>query len=383
MESQYSSSWQEVIDKNQIPLSRNLLVGLHLTHLLSSRFAPNITHYTQKFFHLQYFIEREDSQNIYDIGLDDAYYVVTWVVLLTFFRSVLMQWVFTPFAKHVCDIHSRKAKVRFAEQSWAITYYCFSFAFGWYIYRTSPHWHSLDNLYIDWPHYRMPSLFKKYYLVSIAFWLQLIVVLNIEKKRKDHLQMFSHHIITVALVMGSYYYYYNRIGNMILMLMDSVDIFLSTAKVLKYSGWQRTCDAMFVLFLVSWVILRHGVYNYLYYHAWVKARDLMFDSQCIPGIVQKRCWTTTVVNVFLTLLGGLQVITCLWMFAILKVLNKVIHGDSADDVRSDEDDSDEEILDEEEENKDESHRCETETPETTDEDVSEKVAQDIQSAIKD
>ncbi|KAF3986591.1 hypothetical protein FT663_04333 [Candidozyma haemuli var. vulneris] len=376
MASQYSSSWQEVIDKNQIPLSRNFLVGLHLTHFLSTRFAPNVTHYTQKFFHLQYFIERKDSQNIYDIGLDDAYYVVTWVVLLTFFRSFLMQWAFTPFAKHVCDIHSKKAKMRFAEQSWAVTYYCFSFAFGLYIYRHSPHWHSLDNIYIGWPHYRMPSLFKKYYLVSIAFWLQQIVVLNIEKKRKDHFQMFSHHIITVALVLGSYYYYYNRIGNMILMLMDSVDIFLSTAKVLKYSGWQRSCDMMFVLFLVSWVVLRHGVYNYLYYHAWVKSRDLMFDSQCIPGIVQKRCWTTTIVNVFLALLGGLQIITCLWMFAILKVLNKVIHGDSADDVRSDAEDSDEEV-----EVESEGERIETETPETTDEDVSEKVAQDITTRI--
>lgn len=102
----------------------------------------------------------------------------------------------------------------------------------------------------------------------------------------------------------------------------------------------------------------------------------MFDSQCIPGIVQKRCWTTTIVNVFLALLGGLQIITCLWMFAILKVLNKVIHGDSADDVRSDAEDSDEEV-----EVESEGERIETETPETTDEDVSEKVAQDITTRI--
>ncbi|GBL51669.1 hypothetical_protein [Candidozyma auris] len=367
MASQHSSSWQEVIDKNQIPISRNFLVGLHLTHFLSTRFAPNVTHYTQKFFHLQYFIERKDQQNIYDIGVDDAYYVVSWIVLLTFFRSFLMECAFIPFARHVNKIHSRKARMRFAEQSWMVTYYCFSFAFGFYIYRLSPHWHNIDNLYIGWPHYRMPSLFKKYYLVSIAFWFQQIVVLNIEKKRKDHVQMLCHHIITVALVLGSYYYYYTRIGNMILMIMDSVDIFLSSAKILKYSGWQRSCDAMFVLFLISWVALRHGLYNYLYYHAWTKARDLMFDSQCIPGILQKRCWTTTVVNVFLTLLGSLQFITCLWMYSILKVLNKVIHGDSADDVRSDEDDSDVESEDDSKTNQ---------TPETTDEDVTEKVDQE-------
>ena len=37
--------------------------------------------------------------------------------------------------------------------------------------------------------------------------------------------MFSHHIITCLLIIGSYYYYYFRIGHLILMIMDSVDIF--------------------------------------------------------------------------------------------------------------------------------------------------------------
>lgn len=285
-------------------------------------------------------IDKHNGDAIYDIDIRDIYYVIHWVVLLTFLRAFLMTWVFDPCATRLCNIHSRKAKTRFSEQSWSIFYYCCSFALGLYLYRASPYWNDLDNVYSGWPHYRMTSLFKKYYLVSIAFWLQQVVVLNIEEKRKDHYQMFSHHIITCALVIGSYYYYYTRIGNLILMIMDSVDIFLSTAKVLKYSGFSTLCDIVFILFLISWIILRHGVYNYLFYRTWKYSAILMKDSQCVVGLVQKRCWNPFIINSFLGLLGGLQIITCIWMYLIMKVALRVIMGQSAEDVRSDEDDTD-------------------------------------------
>ncbi|SGZ56668.1 CIC11C00000000718 [Sungouiella intermedia] len=335
-----SQSILQFIDSNQIVISRNILIFLYCANFLSARYAPKIHAVTDRFFTLQNMIDKQDGEAIYDIDIHDTYFVIHWVVFLTFLRANLMTWVFDPVAKNLCNIHSRKAKTRFSEQSWSIFYYCFSFAVGLYLYRNSPYWNNLDNLYSGWPHYCMTSLFKKYYLVSIAFWLQQVVVLNIEEKRKDHYQMFSHHIITCALVIGSYYYYFTRIGNLILMIMDSVDIFLSTAKVLKYSGFSNLCDVMFMLFLFAWIALRHGVYNYLFYHAWKYSTALMKDSECIVGQVLKRCWTPSIINSFLGLLGGLQIITCIWMYLILKVAHKVIMGHSAEDVRSDADDTD-------------------------------------------
>lgn len=184
---------------------------------------------------------------------------------------------------------------------------------------------------------------KQYYLISIAFWLQQCLVLNIEEKRKDHYQMFCHHIITVALMLSSYYYYFNRIGNLILMIMDSVDIFFSTAKVLKYAGFHTLCDIMFYFFFVSWIALRHVFYNYLFYVTWAKSGELMKESRCIPGVEPfRRCWTPGIMNWFLTLLGGLQIITLIWMYLIAKVAYKVVTGSAAEDVRSGEEDTDDE-----------------------------------------
>lgn len=81
-------------------------------------------------------------------------------------------------------------------------------------------------MWTDWPLRGTDWLHKWYYLVQFAFWLQQIVVLHIEERRKDHYQMLAHHIITCSLMAGSYAYHLTRVGNVILCIMDFVDILL-------------------------------------------------------------------------------------------------------------------------------------------------------------
>lgn len=54
-----------------------------------------------------------------------------------------------------------------------------------------------------------------------------MLVVNIEKRRKDYAHMLTHHIITAALMFTSYSYHQARVGNLILCLMDIADIFLA------------------------------------------------------------------------------------------------------------------------------------------------------------
>lgn len=92
------------------------------------------------------------------------------------------------------------------------------------------------NLYEIWNHFptrAMSGLMKGYYLLQFAFWLQQILVINMEERRKDHWQMFTHHIITSALVSMSYSYYQTKVGNVILCLMDVVDIFLAVSGIAR------------------------------------------------------------------------------------------------------------------------------------------------------
>lgn len=99
-----------------------------------------------------------------------------------------------------------------------------------YINYNSSYWLDLYEIWNNFPTREMSGLMKGYYLLQFAFWLQQILVINMEERRKDHWQMFTHHIITSALVSMSYSYYQTKVGNVILCLMDVVDIFLAVSR---------------------------------------------------------------------------------------------------------------------------------------------------------
>lgn len=87
----------------------------------------------------------------------------------------------------------------------------------------------------DWPQREIDGLIKAYLLGQRAFWIQQVLVINIEDRRKDHWQMLTHHFVTIALIAASYAYHPTRVANLIMVLMDVIDLFLpvSSAKLLK------------------------------------------------------------------------------------------------------------------------------------------------------
>ena len=96
---------------------------------------------------------------------------------------------------------------------------------------------------------------KAYMLAQLAFWVQQIIVINIEERRKDHWQMFSHHIITISLIYASYRYGHTRVGNLILVLMDVVDLFLPVRCpcLNALSGLLTSCFAGCQMPQVPWI----------------------------------------------------------------------------------------------------------------------------------
>lgn len=67
---------------------------------------------------------------------------------------------------------------------------------------------------------------KWYLLVQLSFWVQQILVIHIEERRKDHYQMLIHHIITSTLLASAYIYGFYNVSNVVLCLMDIVDLLL-------------------------------------------------------------------------------------------------------------------------------------------------------------
>jgi very-long-chain ceramide synthase len=101
-------------------------------------------------------------------------------------------------------------------------------------------------MWTDYPVRQLDGVFKWYYLVQTAFWLQQIFVINIEERRKDHVQMYTHHIVTSLLLMGSYGFHCSQVGNVILCLMDVVDILLPVCLTAIRSIFELSTDLLII-----------------------------------------------------------------------------------------------------------------------------------------
>lgn len=231
-----------------------------------------------------------------------------------------------------------------------------------YIWYKSSYWLNLHALWLDFPVREVDGIVKYYYLVTFAFWLQQLVVINIEERRKDHLQMFTHHMITCALLFGSYCYHQTRVGNVILCLMDVVDLFLPLAKILKYLKFRLICDIAFGAFMITWFFARHvcylGVCWSVYTYISGDVRDECYRGPAsdlegpfpVPDDYQHLiqpfldptglvCMNTGIGQVFLVVLLALQGLLLIWLWMIVKVAYKVLSGEGADDTRSDDENS--------------------------------------------
>lgn len=201
---------------------------------------------------------------------------------------------------------------------------------------------------------------KSYMLAQLAFWLQQMIVVNIEKRRKDYWQMVSHHIVTIALVYSSYRYGLTRVGNVVLILMDLNDLIFSVAKCLKYMGLQTLCDIMFGIFVVSWVLCRHVAFVMVcwsvYAHSLAIAGATCYtgsgDTILGPGPVPQDegyfymlqplvydsgriCYDYTIKSLFLAGLLFLEGLMVFWLVMIIKLVLRVLRGGNAEDTRSD------------------------------------------------
>ncbi|RFU76650.1 longevity assurance s lag1 lac1 [Trichoderma arundinaceum] len=354
-------SIKQLVVDNQVGIVFNLVALLFLSHLI----IPKSRVYTRPFFQLSHY---NPATGKYAIGRDDFYYVTFYLVLFTGLRDGLMNYVLSPLARR-CGISKEQDVARFAEQTWMILYYCLFWPLGVYIWYSSPYYLNMAELWTDWPSREIGGTMKFYFLAQWAFWLQQVYVINIEKQRKDYWQMLTHHIVTIALVAASYAYHFTRVGNLILIIMDIVDIVFPLAKCAKYLGYTTLCDYLFGLFVVVWLATRHVFFLMVCYSVYFDSPRII-PSSCFQGSMENLrgplphpggwswllepfrdpegmvCFNSHIFHGFFTYLVALQGIMMVWSYAIIKVVVRVVSGGNAEDIRSDDEEVDE--LEEEE-----------------------------------
>ena len=221
----------------------------------------------------------------------------------------------------------------------------------------------------------MPLDLTCFYVAYAARYLQGLVSVFFEAKRKDFWEMVIHHATTIVLIYLSFVAGMTRVGLVVMVLLDFADPFLHVAKCCKYvsearrsaarrgeagggggrgggSGgdgsvspgcelWGTLADVWFAAFALSFTVTRNIMYPYVVWSAWTegptawRARSL---AGCTPGMDYKEMRATVIrtgPGWCMLLLAVLQVLQLIWQYFLMKAIVRVLMGQELKDARSD------------------------------------------------
>ena len=166
-----------------------------------------------------------------------------------------------------------------------------------------------------------------FYMCSLGFWTSCILFLTVETRRNDFNKMVIHHVLTFLLMTGSFFFNFHRLGMIVLLLHDVVDIFLYAAKSFNYKRYKFAADVTF------------GIFAFLF----LACRIILLPIYCIiPSVIAMiltfqgtHLILSLMLPIMLTCLYGLQLFwwRIIWGMVLETLSGKRIEKDS----RSDED----------------------------------------------
>ncbi|KAL1992271.1 hypothetical protein VTN49DRAFT_4303 [Thermomyces lanuginosus] len=276
---------------------------------------------------------------MYGKGKKDFAFVAFYTVVLSFTREFLMQRVMRPWAL-ACGIRTKGKVARFMEQTYTALYFAVFGPFGLWVMRRTDIWYfNTTAMFEGFPHREHTAEFKAYYLLQAAYWSQqaIVLMLQLEKPRKDFKELVAHHIITLALIFLSYRFHFTYMGLAVYITHDISDFFLATSKTLNYLD-SPIIGPYFGLFVSIWIYLRHYINLKILWAVLTEFRtvgpfELNWETQ------QYKCWISQYIT--FALLASLQAVNIFWLFLILRILKNYLFDNVKKDERSDHEDEEE------------------------------------------
>ncbi|XP_023674698.1 ceramide synthase 2-like [Paramormyrops kingsleyae] len=225
---------------------------------------------------------------------------------------------------------------KFCEACWRFAFYLTAFSAGLASLLHSPWFWDRTTCWKAYPRQPVQTAHYWYYLLELGFYWSLLFCVSVDIKRKDFKEQIIHHVAAIVLLGFSYCSNYVRIGTLVMLVHDSSDFLLESAKMFNYAGWRRTCDFLFVVFTVAFLVTRLVVFPSKIIHTTLVLS--MEEFQPFFGYY--------FFNGLLLVLQGLHIF---WAWLILRMVYKFLcHGKVEKDERSDEDSDPEEVGEEEE-----------------------------------
>ncbi|XP_074309516.1 ceramide synthase 1 LOH3-like [Silene latifolia] len=241
------------------------------------------------------------------------------------------------------EVDKKKKLRKFKESAWKCVYYLSAEILALIVTYNEP-WFTNTKYFWQgpgdqvWPDQQMKLKLKGLYMYVAGFYsYSIFALIYWETRRSDFGVSMGHHIATTILIVLSYLARFSRVGSIVLALHDASDVFLEVGKMSKYSGAEAIASFSFILFVISWVVLR-----LTYYPLWILWSTsyeviLTLDKEKHP--VEGPVYY----YLFNTLLYCLLVLHIYWAVLMFRMLWKQIQarGQLSDDVRSDSEGEDE------------------------------------------
>lgn len=304
---------------------------------------PNSSNPLHRFIFLSYELpdQLDANGNVqYDKGPWDMAFVSFYTVVLSFTREFVMQEMLRPIARRAGLGKGKQA--RFMEQGYTAVYFSILGPLGMYVMSRTPVWYfNTRGMYEGFPHRTHDALVKFYYLFQGAYWAQqaIVLVLGMERPRKDFKELIGHHIVSLSLIALSYRFHFTYIGIAVYTTHDISDFFLATSKSLNYLDHPIT-SPFFAVFIFVWIYLRHFINLKIIYSLFTEFRtvgpfELNWDTE------QYKCPLSQAITA--SLLIALQALNLFWLFYILRIAYRILAHNVVKDDRSDEEDEDEDV----------------------------------------
>ncbi|OBZ70049.1 Sphingosine N-acyltransferase lac1 [Grifola frondosa] len=280
-----------------------------------------------------------DNDSRYAKGYLDLVFIAYYIVFWSLIRQLITIKLCRPIARWF-GIRKEGKLDRFGEQGYAVIYFLFMAIWGIRIMSQLPTWwYRTEYFWIDYPHWDMKPELKRYYLMQAAYWCQQLIVLllGLEKPRKDYGELVAHHFVTLWLVGWSYLVNLTLIGNAVYVSMDLPDVFLALSKLLNYIQYDKTKIALVFVFLGIWTYFRHWLNFVIMYSVWTQF-DFIPETakRWYPAEGVWMVWWMKY-QVFVPILL-LQFLNLFWYMLILRIVYRALTEMKATDVRSDDED---------------------------------------------
>lgn len=158
-----------------------------------------------------------------------------YIIVLSFTREFIMQKFLRPLARR-SGLKSRAKQSRFMEQMYTAIYFVVLGPCGLYVMSLTPVWYfNTRGMYENFPHKTHEGVFKFYYLFQAAYWAQqaIVLMLGMEKPRKDFKELVGHHIVSLALIGLSYRFHFTYMGLGVFITHDISDFFLAVSNGIR------------------------------------------------------------------------------------------------------------------------------------------------------